>query len=537
MSRGRWLRDGDPFVWLAAGALATSVLMLAALLVLIFTRALGFFWPAAVLHVRLVNGSEAMGQVRARELGPAGAERGRVRRVQLQVGNRDVYGADFRWIPEAEIAASSWPREAVVIERVQWGNLYGFVEELREGTTVLAEGPERAWEELQARLPQVQELVKRAVADEGSALGEIDYETQKVRLARKRLERAGETDRAAELDRRLAELDRRYAELLRRLESVRRATQAQRAVVRLAGGARKEVPLAVIVRAYRPNAMSAGEKVALYVAKWWEFVSGEPRESNTQGGVFPALFGTVVMVLVMSFATVPLGVLAALYLREYAREGFAVRAVRVAVNNLAGIPSIVFGVFGLGFFVYTLGGKIDTLFFPDRLPAPTFGTGGILWASVTLALLTVPVVIVATEEALVAVPKENREGSLALGATRAQTVWRVVLPHAMPGVLTGTILAMARAAGEVAPLMLTGVVKMAPDLPLDRHWPFLHLERKFMHLGFHIYDLGFQSPNVEAAKPMVYATALLLVGLVVALNLAAIAVRARLRRRLVGGAF
>jgi len=234
---------------------------------------------------------------------------------------------------------------------------------------------------------------------------------------------------------------------------------------------------------------------------------------------------------------VPFGVLAALYLREYARQGVLVRAVRVAVNNLAGVPSIVFGMFGLGFFVYGVGGSLDALFFPERLPTPTFGTGGILWASLTLALLTVPVVVVATEEALAAVPRENREGSLALGATKFETLWRVVLPNAMPGILTGLILAMARGAGEVAPLMITGVVKLAPSLPLDWHWPLLHLDRKFMHLGFHIYDVGFQSPNVEAAKPMVYATTLLLVGIVIMLNLAAILIRNRLRRRFTSATF
>jgi phosphate transport system permease protein len=230
-------------------------------------------------------------------------------------------------------------------------------------------------------------------------------------------------------------------------------------------------------------------------------------------------------------------VLAALYLREYARQGLLVRIVRIAVNNLAGVPSIVFGVFGLGFFVYFLGGSIDALFFPDRLPTPTFGTGGILWAALTLSLLTVPVVVVATEEGLAAVPRENREGSLALGATQFETVWRVVLPNALPGILTGLILAMARGAGEVAPLMITGVVKLAPSLPLDAQWPFLHFDRKFMHLGFHIYDVGFQSPNVEAAKPMVYLTTLLLVGIILALNLAAILIRNRLRRRYAGATF
>jgi phosphate transport system permease protein len=231
----------------------------------------------------------------------------------------------------------------------------------------------------------------------------------------------------------------------------------------------------------------------------------------------------------MSVFVTPFGVVAAIYLREYAHQGLLTRTIRIAVNNLAGVPSIVYGVFGLGFFVYFLGGNIDQLFFPESLPAPTFGTPGILWSALTLAILTVPVVIVSTEEGLTRIPRAIREGSLALGATKAETLWRTVLPMATPAMMTGLILSIARAAGEVAPLMMVGVVKLAPSLPLDGNFPFLHVDRKFMHLGFHIYDVGFQSPNVEAARPLVYATALLLVVLIVTLNIAAIRIRNRLR--------
>jgi phosphate transport system permease protein len=205
--------------------------------------------------------------------------------------------------------------------------------------------------------------------------------------------------------------------------------------------------------------------------------------------------------------------------------------VRISVNNLAGVPSIVYGVFGLGFFAYIFGGSIDRLFFAERLPNPTFGTGGLLWSSLTLALLTVPVVIVATEEALAAVPQSMREGSLACGASKWQTIKNIVLPRATPGIMTGLILAMARGAGEVAPLMLVGVVKLAPDLPIDHFFPFVHLERSFMHLGFHIYDVGFQSRNSEAGKPMVFVTTLLLIALVGLMNATAIYLRNRLRRK------
>jgi phosphate transport system permease protein len=237
------------------------------------------------------------------------------------------------------------------------------------------------------------------------------------------------------------------------------------------------------------------------------------------------------MVLLMTILVTPLGVIAAIYLREYANQGFITQTVRIAVNNLAGVPSIVYGVFGLGFFVYFVGGSMDRIFYPEAAPSPVFGTPGLLWASITLALLTLPVVIVATEEGLSRIPRALKEGSLALGATKAETLWRVVLPMATPSIMTGVILAIARAAGEVAPLMLVGVVKLAPTLPLDMNAPFLHLDRKFMHLGFHIYDVGFQSPNVEAARPLVYATAFLLVLVVAALNLSAVGLRNRLREK------
>jgi phosphate transport system permease protein len=273
------------------------------------------------------------------------------------------------------------------------------------------------------------------------------------------------------------------------------------------------------------------DKLGFYGMKLWEFVSDEPREANTEGGIFPAIFGTVMMVMLMAALVTPFGVIAAVYLREYARQGTLTRVIRIAVNNLAGVPSIVYGVFGLGFFVYVLGGSIDSLFFPEAAPAPVFGTPGLLWASLTLAILTLPVVIVATEEGLARIPRAVREGSLALGATKAETLWKVVIPMASPAMMTGLILAVARAAGEVAPLMLVGVVKLAPALPLDGNYPYLHLDQKIMHLGFHIYDVGFQSPNVEAARPLVYATALLLVIVIALLNLSAVYIRNHLREK------
>jgi len=538
MSLRRIVKTGDPFIWLTGGALGASLLMIGGLLVLIATQALGFFWPADIVQVRLTDGSAVLGQVRDREPrppAPDGSPQGY--RIQLQVGNRDLYPADFRWIDESQIQSSDYPPDAVLLERQEWGNFYGSVKEVRSGDTVVATGPEAAWAALLERLPAAQSLGRRMRAIERGEIGNINYDIEQARLKLKGLTEKGDDTGVRAVEARVAALEQQYHEAQSRLDELAAASRVDRVVLVAAGGKEKELPLAHIVRAYRPNALSILGKTRVYLSKLWEFVSADPRESNTEGGIFPAIFGTVMMVLIMSVAVVPFGVLAALYLREYARQGALVRTVRIAVNNLAGVPSIVFGVFGLGFFVYFVGGSIDSLFFSDRLPAPTFGTGGILWASLTLALLTVPVVVVATEEALAAVPKENREGSLALGATKFETVSRVVLPNAMPGILTGLILAMARGAGEVAPLMITGVVKLAPNLPFDGHWPFLHLDRKFMHLGFHIYDVGFQSPNVEAAKPMVFATTLLLVTVIIVLNLTAIVIRNRLRRRFTGAAF
>ena len=343
-----------------------------------------------------------------------------------------------------------------------------------------------------------------------------------------------EREQIGTLKAQIAAAESRYQEKTIELDTLRTQFNEYSVLMVEANGREKQIPVGQIIRALRPNEMGLLHKSWIYLTNVWSVLSTEPREANTEGGIFPAIFGTVMMVMIMSLAVVPFGVLTALYLREYARQGIMVRLVRIAVNNLAGVPSIVFGVFGLGFFIYAVGGTLDTLFFPERLPTPTFGTGGILWASLTLALLTVPVVIVSTEEGLAAVPREFREGSLALGATKLETMLKVVIPSALPGILTGLILAMARAAGEVAPLMLTGVVKLAPSLPVDSSWPFLHFDRKFMHLGFHIYDVGFQSPNVEAAKPMVYITTLVLITVVVLLNLTAIVLRNHLRKKYAG---
>ncbi|MCC7265424.1 MAG: phosphate ABC transporter permease PstA, partial [Candidatus Latescibacteria bacterium] len=514
--------------WVTGSALGCCLIMVAGLVGVISYNALGHFWPAPLVQLELADGTRALGREVARQEipGKEGAFR-----LQLKVGNRDAYGLDFRWVDEDQVAGRSLPAEALVLERQEWGELYGTLFALHEGEQQLAADGEAGWAELVRLMALTTTERERIDALEQGEIAELNRRV-------KELQRQSQADGVTpELEAARAETQARFERLADELGRLRQDSQRYKAAVRLAGGEVKEVRVVEILRAYRPNQLGLLAKTGVYLSRAWEFLSGEPRESNTEGGIFPALYGTVLMVLLMSLAAVPFGVVAALYLREYAGNGPLVQAIRIAVNNLAGVPSIVFGMFGLGFFVYGMGGAMDQVFFADRLPNPTFGTGGILWASLTLALLTVPVVIVATEEGLAAVSREIREGSLALGSTKLQMIWRVVLPSALPGILTGVILATARGAGEVAPLMITGVVKLAPDLPLDSTWPFFHLERKFMHLGFHIFDVGFQSPNVEAARPMVFTTTLLLLTIVLFLNLIAIAVRNRLRRRYASSAF
>ncbi len=538
-----FLRSGDPFIWLTGGTLAFSLLMIAALIWIVGANALGFFWPDQLRAVDLQDGQKLLGSVRAQEAIPQSADDGQQQyRTQFQVANRDLYGSDFRWVDDSLMTGHAFPQQAIYLERYEWGPFFGFLTTVRQDGEIVAEGFDQAWPKFLELHARTQDTLDDIHTIEKKDIGAINYELEQLRIEVKRTQRQ-ETDptRAAAkigaLEEDIAAWQRAYEEKAQELAALYQENSRYHMTVQDINGKKKELAIAGVVRGFLPNNMNWFERFGLYVARFWEFFWEDPREANTEGGVFPAIFGTVMMVIIMSIVVVPFGVVAALYLREYAKQGPLVRAVRIAVNNLAGVPSIVFGVFGLGFFVYAIGGTLDQLFYQDSLPTPTYGTGGILWASLTLALLTVPVVIVATEESLSAIPTEWREGSLALGATKWETLQKIVIPGALPGILTGTILAMARGAGEVAPLMITGVVKLAPTLPVDGHWPFFHLERKFMHLGFHIYDVGFQSPNVEAAKPMVFMTTLLLIVIVIALNLAAIAIRNRLRSRLRFGTF
>ena len=543
-----WVKSGSPGVWMSGGAVAIAIIMTLGLLLVIASRGLVHFWPSDILQAEYrIPGQEPkllVGEVVQKEEVPTARLAGAglpvdlvngpefMTRELLKVGNRELFGADFTWVVAEWLGDMQKPKDLLTIERREWGNFYGNLLAVKEQGQVVAEG-ESAWAELEARLERASDLYGQLYRIEKVEIGAINHGLERVRLGTRKLELQGKLDAAAQasLDAERAEFDTQYRVLEVRLTELNQALSRDSIVMRVSDGREVELNLSKIVNAYRPNAMSLLQKVGFYFAKIWEFVSDDPREANTEGGIFPAIFGTVLMVLLMAVLVTPFGVIAAVYLREYAHQGPLTRIIRIAVNNLAGVPSIVYGVFGLGFFVYVLGGSIDSLFFPEAAPAPTFGTPGLMWASLTLAILTLPVVIVATEEGLARIPRAVREGSLALGATKAETLWKIVVPMASPAMMTGLILAVARAAGEVAPLMLVGVVKLAPTLPLNGNYPYLHLDQKIMHLGFHIYDVGFQSPNVEAARPLVYATALLLVIVIASLNFSAVYIRNHLREK------
>ena len=528
----KWRADGEHWVWLNAAAIAISLILVIGLLLLITVRGLAYFWPKDVVQVHYTKGdiSKTLAGEKI-ETEKSLKNNKDVIQILFKIGNREHYGLDFKWLHEKTISTLEKPKNIAVIERLEWGNAYVFIQQFTwkektfSGNDII---------NLDYALNASMALQKKIHHIENNAINQVNKSLQNLEENAKKLRFKNSWNKQesvlylAEKERLQAE----YTQLNSNLQILRKKLKDIGTLsVETADGISASLPFEQVVRIYFPNDMSVLDKGLFYFTKIWEFVSEPPREANVEGGVFPAIFGTVIMVFLMTIFVTPFGVMAAIYLREYAKQGLIVRIIRISVNNLAGVPSIVYGVFGLGFFVYFIGGSIDSLVYPHLLPSPTFGSPGILWASLTLSLLTLPVVIVATEEGLSRIPSSIREGSLALGATKFETLMRTILPMTSPAIMTGLILAIARAAGEVAPLMLVGVVKLAPDLAVDNVAPYVHLDRQFMHLGFHIFDVGFQSPNVEAARPLVYATALLLVVIIVALNITAITIRNRLREK------
>jgi phosphate transport system permease protein len=549
---------GEPALWGLGGALALGIILISAFLGMIVWNGMTTFWPKPIMQVQLVDGSVIAGEpFREGRYRPGEnilanlsddqrafveANGGFSDRVLYRTANFDLYGNDFRWVSDFEKVDITYPDEFFLFERQEWGRFVGRIAAvvIDDRRVALGDVPfatiERAQRDGRRRFEEIRRI-------ERGDIGVVNYRMERERLAIRRAELRYGVDSpqtqaaAARAAENMAALQSEFDRLQERVEEIRAVDRRNRVVLEEVNGRTKETEFSQIVRFYPANTIGFWDKAGIYLSRWGEFLTSEPREANMEGGVLPAIFGTVTMTLIMVVVVAPFGVITALYLREYAKQGRIVSAVRIAVNNLAGVPSIVYGVFGLGFFAYTMGTTIDGLFFPERLPTPTFGTGGILWSSLTLALLTVPVVIVASEEALAAVPRSMREGSFACGASKWQTIRYVVLPKALPGIMTGLILAMARGAGEVAPLMLVGVVKLAPALPFDGFFPFVHVERSFMHLGFHIFDVGFQSRNSEAGKPMVFVTTLLLIMLIIVMNATAIYIRNRLKRRYASGQF
>jgi phosphate transport system permease protein len=549
---------GEPALFLLGGALAFGIVMILGFLALVFWNGVATFWPSHIHVATLTDGSIVAGEQTRTESYRLDAERlsrlsGPIaakiadddrftHRTLYRTGNYDLYAEDFRWVSEYEVAKVETPPGLYFIERLEWGPFIGRIASVDLAGRVIEAARldpaalEAAHGEARARWRHLRQI-------EQGEIGEVNHEIEAERLAARRAAlRYGENSdqhraAVAHAEQQAAPLTREYERLATEARELRAIDETYKITFADIGGREKTIRLSEAVRFYPANELGLAGQIGVYLSRWAEFLTDEPREANTEGGVWPAIFGTFAMTLLLVIAVAPFGVMTALYLREYAKQGRLVSIVRISVNNLAGVPSIVYGVFGLGFFAYILGGSIDQLFFPERLPSPTFGTGGVLWASLTLAILTVPVVIVSAEEALAAVPRSMREGSLACGASKWQTIRYIVLPRAMPGIMTGLILAMARGAGEVAPLMLVGVVKLAPELPLDGVFPFLHLERSFMHLGFHIFDVGFQSRNSEAGKPMVFVTTLLLIALIAVMNATAIVVRNRLKRKFAGSQF
>jgi phosphate transport system permease protein len=532
--------QGEPWVWLTGGALATALAMITGLLCFILFRGASTFWPQPLELVELVEGRKTLGEISSREQAAKGPRR------LVRSENFELTGSHYEWFDDSQIAASSRPEWATAVERLEGGRFHGFPARLVHGDEVIAEGPSETWQAFERLHADARRRWRKALRIDRHDRGDLQRQLRAARLAVVQADlrsgrdspacaaaRAAEQAVAERVSGQLEAVDREAARL--RQENAGWGVEFE-----TAAGEKQTLPLDGIVHAWQPNRLSWWGKFGIYLARWREFLTDDPREANSAGGVFPAIWGTVAMTLIMAILVAPFGVLAALYLREYAGRGPVTTAIRIAINNLAGVPSIVYGAFGLGFFCYVLGAGIDDLFFKASLVAdgqPTFGTGGLLWASLTLALLTLPVVIVATEEALAAVPNSMREGSYACGAGKWQTIRRIVLPRALPGIMTGLILAMARGAGEVAPLMLVGVKKLAVDLPIDGTFPFVHPEREFMHLAYLIYDVGFQSPNSQAAQPMVFTITFLLVTIIALLNLAAIWLRSRLKRRFVAQQF
>lgn len=499
---------------LSAAVAAFLVLILITLLLFILIKGSSYFWPQNIVVLKY-HASES-GQVEtvfAQQMATS------VRADQELLHYRGTINEDSSLIqitlPQQRIISVALARHANLILVEDGSKLIATPVNLTDATS--------------------EQIPLRDLARIRNELRQIQFEVESIR--------AGEL---ASIHTNLADMDRKQVEtsaparlkLAQRFYILQEVLQVKLneiakfgLLIEFADGSRTTINLAEVDNFSAINTMSTSDKLWSAASSFWTFLSDSPKLDNTTGGIFPALFGTIIMVLLMTIIVTPFGVLAALYLHEYAPRNKTTALIRISVNNLAGVPSIVYGVFGLGFFVYSVGSGIDSVFFEQNLPSPTFGTPGLFWASLTMAIFTLPVVIVATEEGLRRVPESLRKGSYALGATQIETLFNAVIPMASPGIMTGVILAIARGAGAVAPLMLLGAVKFAPALPVDAEFPFIHLNRQFMHLGVLIYDGAFHSQHIGNSSSFVFACCMLLLVIVFTLNLTAVFIRNRLRNQ------
>jgi len=515
-----WWRSGSAWHWYSLFALSIAALLVLALLLLIVVSSAQYFWPQPIEEWVIRD---------------AAADNGQSQRLF-------AYGGETLQIPSPAVAADSASTEtpamrtAVLIRYQQMQQLPG------SGQAAAVLRP--LWK-LQAvaaadvvRRGRPRSLALLTLSDASMVAG---YPLLWVRMVpadaseqTNAADAAGaEDDELAQSATAAADSEHRGLQLDRIKQQWRQFKTGQQEawslVLELHDGSSMQLPVADIDRILLPNRLSLAAAAQQALHNAWLFLSHGPDDAVP--GILPAILGTVLLVLVMSVLLVPVAILTAVYLHEYATQNWLTGLLRAAISNLAGVPGVVYGVFVLGVFVYGAGGRIDALLFAEQLPLPTFGTGGLLWAALALALLTMPVVIAATEEGLSRIPADLRLASLALGATRTEMVWGVVVMAARPALLTGLILAIARAAGEVAPLLLLGAVAYTQQPLLDAEPPFLHLQQPFMHLGFQVYDLAMQSGQSDSAIAMAYAATLVLLLLVVVLNLFAFRLRARLRSR------
>ncbi|QGJ71897.1 ABC transmembrane type-1 domain-containing protein [Planctomycetales bacterium 10988] len=610
----------EPMRWLTGGALIGALTLLLIFLGLLLWEGAMAFWPRKLYLIQTTDQQAWLVElVREETFTPlrtkpdSHSEGGLPLRQLLYLGAPGMGVQPLRWVPTAAYQEVKLPKAALSVELISGERFHGIPlalsEEERPPLTRPADIIAR-WQQLRTELDAWRNW-KASTRRELSRLSERLEQAQKEHRKALRLRPQDAFGINREWDLQRQALEKSIQSAQQQLNEILAQQPTVRLTLQVFPGPKPEqytIDGIDLIRLYPANQLSALDRIGVVLDRWFSFLTEQPRAANSAGGVMPALWGTIVMTLLMSVIAAPFGLITALHLREYARPGALLLLVRISLRNLAGVPSIVYGVFGLGFFCYVLGGYLDggadavgwapwpaktwwlavaltafcgtgafllglrqfagidpqgpllyrlrgmlslTLWaiclvffvvliatipgfqglYRSNLPEPTFGTGGLLWASITMALLTLPVVVVSTEEALASVPFSLREGSYACGASQWQTIRRVVLPRALPGMLTGLVLAMARAAGEVAPLMLVGTVKLAPEVPWKERFPFVRLEDQFMHLGYHLFDVGFQSQNGELSRSLVFATALLLVAIVFVLNLSAVWLRAWLRHQ------